>query len=227
MSDDEKLGGTCLYCGRELTRRGATRHLSACPERRAVIERSERSTGLDEKLYHLRAQDKWWDQFWLDLEMRGSATLQDLDIYLRAIWLECCGHMSRFSLSGWGSDDIPMERTISQVFQPGLTILHTYDFGTESNTLIKAIGSREGKPTTPYPIALMVRNKMPQHTCIECEKPATWLCIECLIEHEVWGSLCDDHVLSHPHDNYGEPVPLVNSPRVGMCGYVGPAEPPY
>ena len=50
----------------------------------------------------------------------------------------------RFCLSGWGSDDIPMEQAISHVFQPGLTILHTYDFGTESNTLIKAIGSREG-----------------------------------------------------------------------------------
>ena len=27
----------------------------------------------------------------------------------------------------------------------------------------------------------------------------------------------------HPHDQYGEPIPLVNSPRLGMCGYDGPA----
>jgi hypothetical protein len=41
------------------------------------------------------------------------------------------------------------------------------------------------------------------------------------------GTLCDDHAQEHPHEEYGEPVPLVNSPRVGMCGYVGPAEAPY
>ena len=26
---------------------------------------------------------------------------------------------------------------------------------------------------------------------------------------------------------YGDPISLVNSPRLGMCGYDGPAEPPY
>jgi hypothetical protein len=31
----------------------------------------------------------------------------------------------------------------------------------------------------------------------------------------------------HPHESYGEPTLLVNSPRVGLCGYEGPAEPPY
>ena len=29
------------------------------------------------------------------------------------------------------------------------------------------------------------------------------------------------------HDEYGDPMPLVNSPRTGMCAYDGPAEPPY
>lgn len=46
-------------------------------------------------------------------------------------------------------------------------------------------------------------------------------------EHELSGFLCDHHAQDHPHDNYGDPMPLVNSPRVGMCGYEGPAEPPY
>jgi len=227
VPDNEQSGGTCRYCGRELTRRGATRHLSACPERRVIIEDIERTTGPGDRLYHLRAQDQWSNDFWLDLEMRGSATLQDLDKYLRTIWLECCGHMSRFSLSGWGSDDLPMGLSINQVIQPGLTLLHTYDFGTESNTLIRAISMREGKPTTPYPIVLMARNQMPKDTCTVCGEPAAWLCMECLIEDDVWGSLCDDHLLTHPHDDYGEPVPLVNSPRVGSCGYIGPADPPY
>jgi len=68
---------------------------------------------------------------------------------------------------------------------------------------------------------------MPEAKCIECGQTATWLCMECLIEEEKWGTLCNKHAEIHPHANYGEPVRLVNSPRVGMCGYEGPAEPPY
>ncbi|MDS4070322.1 MAG: hypothetical protein RKO24_11955, partial [Candidatus Competibacter sp.] len=89
------------------------------------------------------------------------------------------------------------------------------------------VGTRQGKPTTTHPIALMARNLMPEAKCIQCDEPAAWLCMECLIEHEVWGTLCDKHAKTHPHDDYGEPIPLVNSPRLGLCGYDGPAKPPY
>jgi len=37
--------------------------------------------------------------------MRGSATLAKLDDYLRAIWLECCGHLSKFTIGGWGGGE--------------------------------------------------------------------------------------------------------------------------
>ena len=73
----------------------------------------------------------------------------------------------------------------------------------------------------------MSRNELPKVSCIECEQMAQWLCIECQYEDESPGFLCDHHVKNHPHTNYGEPLPLVNSPRLGMCGYEGPAEPPY
>jgi hypothetical protein len=219
--------GKCAYCGQEKTKGVMTKHLSACPEHQSLIEKAERNKADSETLYHLRVQDAWRKEFWLDLEMRGSATLKDLDSYLRAIWLECCGHLSQFSLGGWRGEEISMKRKIQEVFQPGVELTHIYDFGTSSETLIKAIGTREGKPTTRRPIALMARNLMPEAHCIECGQPAAWLCNECLIEQEVWGTLCDDHAQSHPHDNYGEPIRLVNSPRLGMCGYDGPAEPPY
>ncbi len=108
-------------------------------------------------------------------------------------------------------------------------LLHLYDFGTTSETGIHVIGSRQGKATTKHPIALMSRNNMPVMECNECGKPATHLCMECLIEANEDGTwfLCDEHAAAHPHTEYGEPVPLFNSPRMGMCGYEGPAEPPY
>ncbi len=219
--------GTCVYCGKELTKAGMTKHLATCPERQAAIATAEGKKGTSEHLYHLRVQDAYNSDFWLDLEMRGSKTLQDLDNYLRAIWLECCGHMSQFSLGGGFAREVGMRRKISDVLQPGSELTHIYDFGTSSETTVKSVAVREGKPTTPKPIALMARNQMPDYRCIKCDQPATHLCMECLIEDQTEGTLCDQHTKNHPHNNYGEPMPLVNSPRMGMCGYDGPAEAPY
>ena len=183
MARRKQSRGKCAFCGREMTRGGLVRHLKACPQREEATRAANQEPGQEQILYHLQVQDAWRGDFWLHLEMRGSATLADLDHYLRAIWLECCGHLSQFSVGGWGGEDVP--------------------------------------------IFLMARNDPPEAQCVECGQPASWLCLECVYELEEPGTLCDEHARMHPHDNYGEPMPLVNSPRVGMCGYVGPADPPY
>jgi hypothetical protein len=180
-----------------------------------------------ETLWHLRVQDAYDKDFWLDLEMVGAASLDKLDKYLRAIWLECCGHLSKFTIGGWGGMDVGKARKANAIFEIGLVLRHLYDFGTTSETDIRVVGYREGKPTTKHPIALLARNRMPEFVCQECGQPALWLCIECVYEEDQSGYLCDEHMEEHPHENYGEPMPLVNSPRTGMCGYEGPAEPLY
>lgn len=227
MARKKQSRGKCAFCGREMTKGGLSRHLKTCPQRMEAIDKAASGSDKEQALYHLQAQDAWWGDFWLHLEMRGSATLEDLDHYLRWIWLECCGHLSRFSIGGWGSDEIPMQRPIEQIFKPGLELTHIYDFGTESETRIKMIDVRKGKPLSSHPIFLMARNDKPAVQCVECGKPASWLCIQCMYEMDEPGTLCDEHAQNHPHDDYGDPTPLVNSPRVGMCGYDGPAEPPY
>jgi hypothetical protein len=201
--------------------------LSACSGRKEAIHAADQESRKEQILYHLQAQDAWGGDYWLHLEMNGSATLTDLDRYLRAIWLECCGHLSQFSIGGWRGQEIPMRTRVERTFQPGIVLTHIYDFGTSSETLIKAVGMRQGKPLTPHPIALMARNDPPEARCIECGQPASWLCIECLYEWDEPGTLCDQHAQDHPHKDYGAPMPLINSPRVGMCGYDGPAKPPY
>jgi hypothetical protein len=219
--------GKCAHCGLEIAKGGVTRHLSACTAWKELQSKAERKKGGSQMLYHLRIQADEAPEFWLDLEMRGSATLDHLDQYLRAIWLECCGHMSQFVSGRRRGEEISMRRRIGDVFEPGIELTHIYDFGTSSETLIKAVGVREGKPVTSHPITLLVRNVMPESLCIECDQPAAWLCLECLYEEDEWGTLCDTHAKTHPHKDEGEPIALVNSPRLGMCGYVGPAEPPY
>lgn len=203
------------------------RHLAKCPQRQEQMNSAARTRRKPERLHHLRMQDAYGGQFWLDLEVRGSATLNDIDAYLRAIWLECCGHLSKFSIGGWGGRDIAKQHRVDAVFQGDVELTHIYDFGTSSETRIKAMGQREGPPLTNRPMVLMARNLMPEATCIECGQPATRLCTECLIEENVWGTLCKQHARTHRHNRYGKPIDLVNSPRLGMCGYDGPAEPPY
>jgi len=53
--------------------------------------------------------------------------LNDLDRYLRAIWLECCGHLSQFSVGGWSSDEIAKRRKIQDVLREGGELTHIYD----------------------------------------------------------------------------------------------------
>lgn len=228
MTRGKQTRGKCYFCGREMTRRGMAKHLETCPKRQETVQAVDQKSGEDQTLFHLQVQDAWSGAYWLYQEMTSSAKLKDLDKYLRAIWLECCGHLSQFSVGDWGGGKIPMSRRADQVFGPDVELEHIYDFGTSSHTLVKFVGMRKGKPLTKHPIFLMARNDAPEMPCMECDQPASWLCIECMYEFNQSGLLCDRHAEEHPHDyNYGPPIALVNSPRIGMCGYTGPAEPPY
>jgi len=237
MSGSTQTRGDCGYCGREMTRSGLARHLRTCPKRLEAEAEADRSRRHRQMLYHLQVQDAWGGDYWLHLEMRGNATLQNLDDYLRAIWLECCGHLSAFEIGNVTytqifdddmlmGDERAMNVRVSGLFQPGMEIPYEYDFGTTSELLIKVIDQRTGKPTTSHPIVLMARNKFEPQPCMECGKPAAHICTECVYKRADGRSeLCDEHAQAHVHDEYI--MPLLNSPRTGMCGYAGPAVPPY
>ncbi len=224
MADSPQWQGTCSYCDTSYAKGGMIRHLRTCSDREAAISAAN---GTEKTLYHLRVDDEWAPPFWLDLEMWGAAPLGALDSYLRSIWLECCGHLSQFTTGGWGSRELSDDRCADEALGPDTELVHLYDFGTTSETRIRVMDVREGAPTTDRPIALMARNEMPDAPCMECDRQAEWICVECMYETDDTGHFCDEHIDSHPHDAYGEPLPLVNSPRTGMCGYEGPAEPPY
>lgn len=180
--------GVCTYCGQTFAKAGITRHLSGCAERRKTLEQKDSAAGKKETLFHLVIGDRWRSDYWLHLEMRGTARLEDLDDYLRAIWLECCGHMSGFSTGRFG-DELPMSARADKIFAATESLVHYYDYGTTSETTVKVAGKRTGKPTTEHPIALMARNLAPPAVCIACGKPASHLCQECVYEDESEGTL--------------------------------------
>jgi hypothetical protein len=227
VATEEQPKGKCAFCGEEVTRGGAPKHLRGCAARQAAAEAAARGGKVKtEGLLHLRLQDKYREEYWLDVEMRSSGTFAELDAYLRAIWLDCCGHPSRFSVGGWKGEDIRMDSRLGRVFEPGVTLVHTYDFGSSSYTFVRHASSRLGAPLSEHPVALLARNLPPAWECAECGKPAEFLCMHCVVDGNAWTPLCPEHVKKKPHDKR-DPAPLVNSPRVGVCAYAGAAEPPY
>lgn len=226
MAGNGKTEGACAFCGKRASRGGMSRHLQACPARRDAIRGADARPGEPEPVFHLQVQTPGGSDFWLHLEMRGSATLTKLDEYLRATWLECCGHMSEFTRGGWGMPRIGMARRAADVLDEGVTLAHVYDFGSSTVSMIKVVAVRMGSAVDRHPIQLLARNDMPALSCAQCDEPATRLCIECMYDMAD-AVLCEAHAAVHPHEDYGEPLPLVNSPRLGVCGYQGPAEPPY
>lgn len=224
--NEGKTEGVCVFCGRRSGRGGMSRHLQTCAARKAAVHAADEARGDEETLIHLQVQDAAGGAFWMHLEVRGGATLTKLDEYLRAIWLECCGHMSRFTRGGWRGGEVPMSRKAGDVLGEGVVLAHEYDFGSTTETTVKVVAARRGRPLGRHPVLLMARNEMPAMPCAECGAPGTRLCVECM-EEMVDAVLCEAHAATHPHEDYGDPLALVNSPRLGVCGYEGPAEPPY
>jgi len=72
-------------------------------------------------------------------------------------------------------------------------------------------------------IMVLARNNSPQITCDACNnKKATDVCSRCLWEgRKAW--LCDNCAPKHKcvRKDGEELLPVVNSPRVGICGYTG------
>ena len=80
---------------------------------------------------------------------------------MRDIWLECCGHMSAFHAAkrGWG-DEISESRKVGS-FEVGDKIVHEYDFGSTTETLITFV-SKTKRPPQRNAVRLLARNVPPK-----------------------------------------------------------------
>jgi len=162
----------------------------------------------------------------MNLQVSANATLQNLDRFLRGIWLECCGHLSSFEIMGqsyqsttefgWG-DERDMNFELDRLFVPGLKFAHQYDFGTTTHLELRVIAEREIGDSAGLPVQIMARNDPLDHCCEVCDKAATMICTYC-----GYTLVCDQCAETHECGDEGF-LPVVNSPRMGMCGYTGDA----
>ncbi|MDP2659220.1 MAG: hypothetical protein Q8R28_00625 [Dehalococcoidia bacterium] len=218
--------GKCELCDRTLAKTGMTRHLKSCWEKQAISGAVPGGPkAREQRIFLIVVGARYPSDYWIYLEVSAAAKLLVLDEFLRDIWLECCSHMSAFEINGetyysssareMGGRSMNFE--LGRVLAPGAKITHEYDFGTTTELALTVVAERKGF-TGGKPVRVLARNDPPQIRCQSCGKPATKVCIQCIYEGEGW--LCN--ACSREHD-CGEDMflPVVNSPRVGMCGYTG------
>lgn len=208
-----KPKATCLICKSKYSESGMTRHLQSCLAKSQEKQKGETKR---QRFFHILVQGYSFPEYWLHLKVLKNARLEDLDQFLRQIWLECCGHMSAFSFN---HEEVPMGKKLKDVFQPGIELFYEYDFGSTTELLIRVIAEYEGTIEKGGTIEVLARNEPPEIICDECGKhSAVQICTECLWDEGGW--LCQKCAEQHSCDE-DMMLPVVNSPRTGVCGYAG------
>jgi predicted RNA-binding Zn-ribbon protein involved in translation (DUF1610 family) len=162
----------------------------------------------------LKVEGRENKNYWLFIDIEVTDTLFELDLFLRNIWLECCGHMSAFYASKY--EEVEMSLELSS-FSIGEKLLHEYDFGTTTETVITIVGETK-REIHGDSVRLLARNVPPEFSCSSCGEPATWICNECLYESDN-PFFCDECGEKHEHEDML--LPVTNSPRMGECAYEG------
>ncbi len=216
MARKTPLNGTCAICKASVTRKGVQKHLQAHLEESGKGQKVAGRQKQPAKLFHLLVEGSGLsgDLYWMHLKALGNARLRDLDTFLRDIWLECCGHMSAFSDK---EGDMEMSEKLEDILSPGQKLFYEYDFGSTTELLLTVISEFEGT-LKKGKVGILARNEAPRIKCSYCEKPATTICTECIYDNQGW--LCEDCARKHDCDEEMF-LPLVNSPRAGVCGYTG------
>jgi hypothetical protein len=200
-----------------------TRHLQGCQQPVPAASPGAKSA----QSFHLVVEGRYANAYWLHVAVPAEAPLRKLDDFLRDIWLECCGHMSAFTIGGRRYAASPMadlqeegmRAPLGQVLQAGDKFSYEYDYGSTTELALRAVGLREGA-TKRGAVQLLARNEAPKILCDACKagRLATQICTECAWKGKGW--LCEECATTH-ECGFDTFLPVVNSPRVGVCAYAG------
>lgn len=225
--------GKCYYCGREISKRGILRHLEAYKERKKYLEDNMKQANGKMEMFILKIEvDERYqcslNDYWMYIGIDKRATLKKLDQFLRDIWLECCGHLSKFTIEeldyesevdyAWCGDvsSKNMDIKIKDVLQVGIKANYIYDYGSSTSLQISVLGDYKcGKNNKD--IELMTRNNLVDITCDYCDKKALYYC------YDRDAHICENCIGDNDCEEIME-INNSNSPRDGVCGYFGDIE---
>ncbi len=213
--------GQCAYCKEIFTKKEVSKHLAKHLKEKAVEKPSPN------KSFHIRVED---GPYFLNLLIDADAPLALLDDFLRAIWLECCGHMSTlmdkskkydFDFDD-DTDGEDMSQTAKQLFKKGQKLTYDYDMGSTTRLDITVL--EEYSVLALEGVQILSRNEPLKLICHVCnEKPAFKMCsIHYRNEASLFCKSCSTKHKKECGDfaDYSA-MPIVNSPRMGTCAYEG------
>ena len=207
MKEQFKIEGKCLFCGETYAKENINKHLTA-----HLAEFSK--TGQAGKSFFVQVTAEPIPHF-LSLWIDAEATMESIDKFLRDIWLDCCGHLSEFE------GNVGMKKA-GNVFKKGKQLNYVYDFGSSTNLTLTVLEEYTVKASNK--IVLLSRNEPINIMCATCKKaPATQVCSVCM--YDKFALYCDKCAKKHAlkckdFADYAS-LPVVNSPRMGVCGYEG------
>ena len=194
MTNIARRGGKaqCNLCGEGKSATQMGNHIAQEMESVQRTQRWNEAVADLKSFLHLEIQHQHAKHFWMHLLVQHQTTLGQLDAFLRAAWLECCGHLSRFDFHGltasspgtkktsllefddddddYDDDDgeplIDWDTHAIRAMPPGMTGTHEYDFG--STTTLDITSHRSVRLAMEGNILLIARNA--PVACDVCEK---------------------------------------------------------
>lgn len=239
----KETSAKCEYCFNTFPSSSMGKHLQSCKERDAYFQSrvsnslSKANSGRPDSrsVFLLKISSPFMPEYWLFAEANGTCRLLELDYFLRDMWLECCGHLSCFTINNQDYDSVvendpvfdtdskSMYYRLDKILKPGMVFDYQYDFGSTTELVINVLSARPGRVRqSDGPVRLAARNDTIYFQCKSCKKQeATDICTDCGSRYSLIGfTLCKNCLKSH---KCGEEMalPIVNSPRTGVCGYTG------
>ncbi len=160
--------------------------------------------------------------FWMYAAVKTDAALRNIDKYLRDEWVECCGHSSLFRIGGidYTSNTriLPgksMNARVTDVMREGDAADYEYDIGTPTDLKVELVG-RVLLAKRREKVLHLAQNFMPAYKCVRCGRRAELVArpgMEPIVESVICARC------SREMAEVGAYLPLINSPRTGVCGF--------
>lgn len=156
-------------------RTGIAKHLQTCKKRVDLYEKAKKT----EKYFELLLYGAYNKDYWLIIQIKENATLDDLDRFIRDIWVECCGHLSAFEIDGvsyerepdddfgWGEPAKSTNHTLKQVLTTGMIFNYEYDFGSTTEIMVKVLDHYSAQKQNEK-VVILSRNNPPEFACSIC-----------------------------------------------------------
>jgi hypothetical protein len=234
--------GKCLFCGETYKKTSISRHLNTHLKTKAAnnkigvsfhlrIEAAEMFLNLwVDGEAKMKSIDDFLRSIWLEccghmsaFRDRSKASRGGMFDSMDAYDYLQQGNVKKYeAIMESTSGEVPMSRKVKDVFYKDYKLEYQYDFGSTTQLQVKTIEVFPFKAEKS--IVLLSRNEPLEILCHDCGKlPASQICTVCMWQEEYM--FCDKCAKKHAKkcpdfDDYAQ-LPVVNSPRMGVCAYEG------